>query len=254
MPEKLMANGFMADYLELSVRDYTDMVEKDVVFYQANYGDGEWSCIIGKPGGNANGEVYSNELQADLIKTLKEPKFTFFGSNPGWGYKRLEGEVIEWMKKNNIPSIPWMWKETLSAANVHGELGPFMKAFRGKEICAIGPKHFKRLRAFPVKHFIEVPISGAYACMDRTIEKIMQVAHEVDIISFSSGMATNVTMHKLLSSGRDMPTMIDCGALWDPYCDVFSRSSYRKREFLDINMPKNLREATGEEVCPYCGK
>ena len=65
------------------IKPYVDMLLSGQPFTQANYGDGEWACILGKSGPNSQGGVYTPELQHALAKTLTEPCFTFFGTNPG---------------------------------------------------------------------------------------------------------------------------------------------------------------------------
>lgn len=229
-----------------TVDDYIKLLRDKTYFTQANYGDGEMSCIIGEPGKNAQGEDYIRPLQQDLIRTIKEPRFTWFGFNPG---KKIQGKVFNWFAytfpENRFPfTFKPVWKEILVEANVKGNFGGFIKAIRERKVVYVGPKHLIGIK--PIVNyvdFIEVPLPNAYLAVNNTVNKVREsiAKHNPDIILWSSGMATNVAMWRLIPSFPKL-SMLDCGALFDPYVGVTSRGAYRKPEH-KIAIEKTLKEA-----------
>jgi len=209
------------------IKPYVDMLTTGQVFTQANYGDGEWSCILGRTGINNQGDIYTPELQGALSETLTAPRFSFFGTNPGAAFWN---EAWEWCARNWV-IVPWVHKEMLPSANVRGHLGPFIRALQHRSICLVGPPHLwpAICDIFPGAEFVEVPLPGASATVAQTVEDVWEVClnGRADVVLFSSGMATNVTMHALMPRvGMSGITMMDCGAIWDPYVGVHSRWRY----------------------------
>jgi len=216
------------------IKPYVDMLNRGQVFTQANYGDGEWSCILGRTGHNSQGGVYTPQLQAALAYTLTAPQFTFFGTNPGTAFWN---EAWAWCAQNWVV-VPWVHKEMLSAANVRGDLGPFIRALQQRTIILVGPAHLRALDLFDVAEFVEVPLPGAAEqCASLAMDVLGAVrtnGADRPCVLFSAGMATNVMMHDLAGEagrwGRGVvvpdTTMLDCGAIWDPYVGVHSRWRY----------------------------
>ena len=122
----------------------------------------------------------------------------------------------------------------LASANVRGHLGPLIAALRKRTIILVGPAHLRALDLFPITQFIEVPLPGAADVLDRTDSQAWEALtkHEADhpCILWSSGMATNVSMWRLGKPQEKGVTMLDCGAIWDPYVGVYNRRSYRLPE------------------------
>lgn len=234
----------------MSIEKYITCIKNDVKFRQANYGDGEWFCIFGKEGQNEQGDIYTKKLRKELIETLTNPQFTFFGTIPQHFTHRPQVEALlrkieDWVETNlSGHNLLWVSKDILSNANVKGELGPFIKTLKEKKVMLIGPPHLADLKIFKPCIRITVPLPGAQNVIDETVTHIIELERNVDIICFSSGIATNVMMHKIMiEMGDDAPTMLDTGSLWDPYVGVWSRSTYKKEIFQTERMQKNLKGA-----------
>ena len=108
--------------IPLNIDEYVELLNARIRFIQANYGDGEWSCILGIPGQNCNGEDYLPDIQTALISTLTDPPpgFVIYGSNGG---PKLEPAIVEWVIENNLVQRAWVYKEIISGANVNGITG-----------------------------------------------------------------------------------------------------------------------------------
>jgi hypothetical protein len=224
-----------------TIYDYVNLIQCGPCFSQANYGDGEWACIVGDSGKNCDGSSYAKDLQNRLIKTLREPKFTYFGHNCGI---RNQRQIMEWWSTNFNTKAdrvfpfnhPLAWKEIISEANLHGGFDELLQEFDSWDVLVVGPKHLRPLRDRHVvyyDHFVEVPGVDAYLELDRLVGEIREVITDnpVDLILFSAGMTTNVLMWELLPSYGI--SMLDMGACFDPYVGVNSRKGYRKPEFQD---------------------
>lgn len=210
----------------LSVQDYADLLDSGEPWAQANYGDGEWACLMGEAGQNVNGEQYNQTLGAMLRATLLQPRDFMYGTRPG---KKRKHTANDWVKANCSRPIDWVWKSTLPEANVNGQLAPFMQAWKRRDIVVVGPVH--TLSGLPFKYRLHhtIPDGTAWMHWRDIARKIRLHWREGDVVSFSAGMASNVMIWWLWDDARDAGvTLLDVGALWDPYVGVLSRSGYRK--------------------------
>lgn len=229
-------------YVE-GVRLYAAMLRTRTPFAQANYGDGEWACILGEDGENVNGERYVPELRHRLSQTLREAAGipVWYGMNPG---KRQRSAASAWMEAAGV-DVPIVFKEHLSAANVNGQLGPFFRALRDRHTVVVGGPHLADLpvRVIGSHEHVEVTASRAWTETERVLEDISRVCViSSSTILFAAGMGTNLMIHQLakrypLRSGA----WIDVGACLDPYCGVFSRKGYRTQSFKEDAIERNLR-------------
>jgi len=213
------------------------MIESGMHFAQANYGDGEMGCILGREMTNSQGEVYCPELRAALIRTLKEPCGMWCGLNPG---NTLRDEAYRWIRDNGIKA-PWVPKEIFPAANVNGYFGPFLAALRDRRTIVVGPGHLASLPSNVIGGFIHIPVPDAVAWMAAggTCSEIEEIVEPGDVVLFAAGMGTNLMIHELWPDLQGWTTLLDVGATLDPYVGVFSRKNYLKPEWQEAKK-KNL--------------
>jgi len=240
----------MVPCAEAPVELYADLIRRGIPFAQANYGDGEWSCILGRAGGNVNGEVYNPELAAALTETLVDHHGMWCGTNPG---RKLEAEVDAWIERKKV-APRWVWKETLSGANVNGKLAPVFQALRHRHVILVGPEHLRTLppAVVEVAIFIPVPDSIAWRKADVVVR---EVQHSVDswwglgdrtqIVLFAAGMGSNLMIHRLWKADPEGGILLDVGAILDPYVGVWSRKGYRKQTFHEHSMWANVQPEPG---------
>jgi len=227
------------------IEDYVWLLERGLPFTVARYGDGEWSCILGRVGRNAQGEDYLPELREALIETLLHPRLTFYGLSPG---RKLCREANDWMlhEPGLSPRLRWAPVEVLADANLAGVLGPFIAALGKYQIVLVGPSHLRPLDVLAPVAFVEVPLPNAFLAVDETVARVREAVRKAFrgpwpiVVCWSAGMATAVGMHRV-ANGIGV-TQIDCGAIWDPYVGVQSRKNYRADWFQE-RMAKNRAEA-----------
>lgn len=222
----------------VSLEEYERLVATGEPFAQANYGDGEWGCLLGHDGANVNGEAYDPMLGGALRRTLLQPRGHWCGTNPG---RKLAFEVNAWVKANQV-NVPWVWKETLASANVNGGLVPFLAALRARSVVLVGPGHLRELpeRVLRPRWHCVIPDGTAWK---RAAEIGAALQAEVladEIVLFSAGMASNLLISHLWPKFvRRGISLLDTGAIWDPYVGMISRSGYRKPGWPEA-MERNL--------------
>jgi len=228
--------------IPINVQDYVDLINDGIPFAQANYGDGEWACILGMSGQNCNGERYTPLVQEALIDTIQNPPpgHMWYGSNGG---KKLEPTIRGWLLDRGLTQRAWVYKEIISGANVNGKLKPFIEAVRRRRTILVGPDHLHNeelMKIWGIKGFAKVPTADAMLAFDRTWDRTLGMVNEYDaeVALVCSGMAANPLITKL--ARHKTMTVIDMGATLDPYAGVFSRSGYRKDAFQKTAYAKNI--------------
>ena len=148
-------------------------------------------------------------------------------------------------------SVPWVYKETLANASVHGEFAPVLSAFRHRRLVVVGPAYLCEL---PAEHFGAVHVIGvapdgtAWKSVDETCANVRRAAElgkadqDPALVLFASGMASNMMIYRLWGDAEFRATgasLLDVGATLDPYAGRMTRNAYRKPEFADA-MRRNL--------------
>lgn len=220
------------------VEMYTALLRTHTPFAVANYGDGEWSCILGKEGANVNGTAYDPELGERLADTLCNPVRQWFGYNPS---RKLRAEAETWIRDSGV-DVPWVYKEALSVANVHGQLAPFFRALRERDVVVVGGPHLADLPDDVVgpHEYVKTPASDAWREYDAIVDRLMHAAVlSSAVVLFAAGMASNLLVHRCRRSWSH-GTYIDVGAILDPYVGVYSRKKYKTDWFQNEMMERNL--------------
>jgi len=252
----------------VNILDYIKLLSSSIPFSQANFGDGEWSCILGKKGKNAQGGIYYPELGKALGGMFETPILSAYGFNSG---KKLKEEVNAWLyfnriripKVKEIPKkydwdleyvdkegcikIPWVYKEILAAVNCYGDLGPFIHFLRQKKVLLVGGPHLKNLDIFNFD-YIETPAVNAWdsfgEVLHNTANAIQQYLPEITLVS--CGMAGKVLIYALVKEKIPFH-IIDTGAIFDPWVGVQSRKAYLK-PIMKERMTMSLATANEMEI------
>jgi len=247
-----------------TIDDLVERLRGPTPFSTANYGDGEWSCILGGVGShinhreyNVNGDQYALPGLAEaMVDTLLEPVLTYYGYNPG---KKLRGRVENWLRERgiNVPVIgsvcyeygsgrsyksckgllchgwstntrvPWMWKEIISGANCKGEFAPFLRLCKESAVIVVGGAHLSNIPDFDYS-FIETPSSNTWNEIDSIEKKVLLGIKSIrpQLVLFCCGLASNILIWRLAKRGVGCH-LVDCGAVFDPYVGVKSRKTYK---------------------------
>lgn len=220
---------------------YAAMIRDRMPFALASYGDGEWQCILGEPGENCDGTKYTIELSDALAETLLHPVgqwCSFFDVSCS-----LREDAITWIDRH-CPPIHWIAQRPYGRAAEIGELAPFLHAIKAQAVplIIVGPAHIGDLPKDVLGPFVHIPVPDATAWQEvGSIEAC--VREELDyedpdaLVLFAAGMASNILIHRLWDG---VSTMLDVGALLDPYCGVYSRRIYQDPAWQRDMKPRNL--------------
>lgn len=225
----------------MSVSLYEAMIAERVHFAQASYRDGEWACMLGRKGGNCNGEAYTADLGAALRQTLTEPRgqwcvFWWQQDGTGSGVRR---QALAWLRLHE-PDVRWLPDRPIGRANELGLARPIFEAMRRRRIVLVGPQHLAQLTMLPVAAHVVVPDATAWQQTDRIVDEALAVVRPDDLVLFAAGMASNVMIWRMWPTLRGRATLLDIGAVLDPYAGVFSRGVYRDQRWQSEIMPQNV--------------
>jgi hypothetical protein len=81
---------------------YVDALGRDEYFSFARYGDGEWSAILGKPGGNCDGHEYFPELRERLAAAVRTPRGYYYALQRH-AMRTLGFKIVSWIWYGTIP-------------------------------------------------------------------------------------------------------------------------------------------------------
>jgi len=227
-----------ATRMPTTVEDYATLIRDCAHYAQANYGDGEWACMLGHSGENCNGEVYHPYLASLLRETLFRPVGQWCGSNPG---KKLKEDAGRWIATRKV-AVEWVDKEVLVRANIEGRLGPWLEAVRTRRVVLVGPAHLAALKPEVIGAFtfIGVTPNTAWENAVSTSRSVLRAVAPGDLVLFAAGMGSNLMIHRLWPELRGQVTLHDVGALLDPYVGVWSRNPYRDLAWQHDVLPLNL--------------
>lgn len=192
-----------------------------VVF--SRWGDGEWSCILGRPGHNKAGMPYSAPLREDLTGILRSrPSYPIgLADSVIHGrssyHRRLAVEVEAWIAAH--PGLPWVDADGLARRSMAGELRPVVAALATRQVIMVGPDYLQELRLFPTVAHIHVPPRMRHEeHVARLVEETAsQLARwPTAVVTISAGMTANVLVDRL-APAYPLASLLDCGSLWEPY-------------------------------------
>ncbi len=207
---------------------YADLLAADTPFSFARYGDGEWSAIFGRSGANCDGHPYTSDLGKRLALALKD-QYPYFYALQYYGLKLDGPRIVDFCVQNSI-TVPFHNADVFAFANVLGELHPFIKALREKQVVVIGPGYMRDLKSvFPIAEFFEVPQTNCFSAADEISKSILSWGKSKTkiVYSFSASMAANVMIHDLYKDLGKENWLLDLGSLWDLYVGKKTRGWFQ---------------------------
>ncbi|KKK48173.1 hypothetical protein LCGC14_3147820 [marine sediment metagenome] len=193
----------------MTYKDIIHNLDNGIDFSFSRFGDGEMFCMEGKEGMNCDRHKYFPDLGKALRNVLNDPK----------GVMAL---LPNGDKLRTLYDIDWADGRCFCDASIRGDLERFTDALIDKYVIVVGPLHLYELNFF--NWFIQVPTRNAWLEYDR-IKKELKPHNTIpvtpgNVIIYACGMMAPVLIHDLY---REDITQIDVGAVFDPYCGVYSR-------------------------------
>lgn len=234
---------------------YLDELRARRPFALARWSDGEWPCVLGREGANTDKHPYSVELRRDLTQVLTEIQAE--GAPYQVGLQELVGrqhplseQVHDWMIAHDL-RIDWVSGEVFHRASIKDKLWPLMKVFNERGVILVGPRRLGALTShFQIVQHIEVPLVNCHQAAARIIHEVRTALDthgpgQHRVVSFSASMSTKYLVHELVKT-HPTATLVDVGALWEPYVGVTTRKYHtaiieRLREQKKIGVTPTVR-------------
>lgn len=236
--------GERHNWANMTMAVYAGLIRERIHFAQASYRDGEWYCMLGHSGGNCNGEAYDPALGGMLRNTLLHPVgqlcvFWWPGETKGLAAR---AGALKWIAQHK-PPVTWIPDRPFGRANEIGELAPFFAAARTRNVTIVGPQHMERFPTNLLGDFQHIVVRDgtAWQSADDTVAQVEDMAREDELVLFAAGMASCVMIHRLWGGAlRHKATLIDIGAVLDPYAGVYSRGEYVTEAWQTDTQPRNI--------------
>lgn len=193
------------------------MLRDNVPFKFARYGDGEFFCMSGKIGKNCDKHEYFPDLGQALNDAWYSKPEYIVGVQPLSVHGGLYQKVKEAGPRNIVNA------DVLHNASIDGKLGELIEVLKPRTTIIVGPKHLEKMNT---THLV-IPDLNCW----KHYEDIC------DLILISLGMSSNpvfllcasMMSEVIIHRFKDVEaTFIDCGSVFDPYCQVKSRSYHHK--------------------------
>lgn len=202
---------------ELTFEHLCTMLQANIPFKFARYGDGEFNCMFGKQGRNTDLHEYFPDMGRRLMKALVNANY-LVGIQPL--ALTLYPEKIEpFLTDKQLCNA-----DVLHNASIDKQLSTFKDALKGKYIIVVGPAHLASL--FDGVHIIIPSIN----CWTEYENVRQQIAFHIDGINNAVVILCASMMSEVLIDdfADEHHTFIDAGSVFDPYCGVKSRRYHHK--------------------------
>lgn len=226
----------------LTLGEIVNRLRANDPFAIVRYGDGEWLAVLDKtppakwgvnehepdlPGlGEALRKALRNHPTEDVYLGMVAVEVT---ERMG-----LMPEVEKWLAEN-APQLEWHAGDVFRRAIEAGELRSFIKMLRELDTVLVGGPHLKRVAGWLGARFVEIPAHNCWEAHDETLEALKGMS--CDAMVFSAAMMSEVLIPELWDGTT---TLIDVGALWDPFVGKETRSWHLQTRRNMRNMMKSL--------------
>lgn len=192
-------------------------------FTFSRFGDGEWISLLQLKSPhkrNCDWHYFYPAMGFALRDVLK--------SKPGYrlGIQKLAtelypDEIYTFLLKNGLTKLDWVTADVLHRAAQKDRLGELAKECKGA--VWIGPSHLRELaKRLQARKFVEVPTLNMWESYGEIHQEALRTVRKNDLVLVSCGMPAKILIHAL-HSARPTATILDTGAVWDPYGGVKSR-------------------------------
>jgi hypothetical protein len=212
---------------------YVDLLDRNIPFGFARYGDGEWLTILGEIGRkNSNGCTFTKEL-SDALRNVLRNNFPYEHSILRIARRKLSGRIGHFLEREKC-KVEWTIGDTFLDVSLKGKLWPFIQQLRRPTIVYVGPPHLRDLdkKFFKIAEYVQVRKRNASLQRKRSLSEIHAAVRKTKatLVGFSSGLHSKVFIDDIWNDFEGELTLIDFGSMWDGYFNVPSRSWIRKGE------------------------
>jgi hypothetical protein len=200
---------------KLSRTDICNKLLNNENFSFARYGDGEWSCVFGKRGGNCDGHPYNADLGLALSLCY------YMGIQPK-ALRDMGREIMDWQESMQT-MIEWCDADVLHNASTQGLLHEFTKALGTRRCVFVGPERLSPIATKLSAPHVIVPLQNVWRWYRQIYGDILDQIDKDVVILYSMSMATKPMIHRIHEEYGDTVTQVDCGSVWDVYAGFPTR-------------------------------
>lgn len=207
-------------------------IENREPFAFSRWGDGEWACILGRPGQNCDGHRYFNDLGTELASVLINTPRYYLGMQPKAMFD-MGGDISQWLKEMGIFRT-WENADVLHDASKNGNINDFLAALDKTNWHLVSSYNELEYAELPIEQRnanIPVPAINAWLLYPEVLQnitkRVSERAHEGDVFLFAAGMMSNVLIDDMYNSYGERYTLIDIGSLFDPFVGRCSRRYHK---------------------------
>lgn len=206
-----------------SVKEWVEELISKETFSFARYGDGEWNCILGKPGQNCDKHIYFPDLGQRLKEIITRPPEYYIATH-GYAMKLPIGDEIRaYMDKYGI-----VWSDIphgldyFHIASMSDEINKYFELWNSRDTLLVGPEHLRKLDRFKFR-FQQIPSVNCWLSYKETLEQLRKETNKDTVVLLCASMMANVLVDDL----DGQCTLIDTGSLFDPFVGKNSRSHHK---------------------------
>lgn len=242
-PDATKAEVLSEEWIRPQLGVVTRMLDARAPISYGSYRDGEWRAILGRGGTNCDGTQLSEGLGGALRDSLTGATDLVAAFWPtGDAGEDVRTEACAWLRGNDT-DVAWLPDCPIRRASEAGLLAPFFRALRWRRIVLVGGPHLDRQvarRAIGPHAFVKVSATESWKEAAQAVDHLeWHVRRGADVVLFAAGMGSEVMIHAARPRLPDA-TLVDIGAVLDPYVGVYSRGYMRDAVWRRDRMPRNL--------------
>lgn len=194
-------------------------------FSLVRYGDGEWGAMIGyEPVINIikkRDDEKAIDFSKKFIDVFESKPNYYIGVQPA--SEKMLGDRIK-KYYNDLPKV--VNGDTFHEMSRSIGIRTFLDIVKNKKVIIVGPDYFNKLN-FDFEHII-TPTKKVWNHYDEVKTNVLQnigkfIEQDI-IVLYSCSFAAKLLIHDVYNIYQESITQIDMGSLFDPYCDINSRT------------------------------
>ena len=196
-------------------------------FSLSRWGDGEWSCVLGRDGRNCDDHPYAKDLSLALATVLLQDQRYYMGMQSK-AMRDMGDEITRWVRHHGV-QIEWCDADIIHDASIADRLDEMYDAMSARKKILVGPSILEPMATKLRAHHVVTPIRNVWKWTFPTIYTDATEQLDKDcVVLYCCSMATEVMIDKVNREYGDTVTQIDIGSAFDPYCNVRSRRYHQQ--------------------------
>lgn len=222
----------MKEIINYPAEHYLELIRENIPFQLSRFGDGEVIAMKFKEHPlrqNCDGSAFLPEL----VQPLKQ----IFINNYNYYHCVLDctfnenGEQFKQFIEETCPNMQFYNGEIWQHLSFDGRIRELIDAISPYNPCFVGGKHIRKVQymmGIDNIMVIETPSRDSFKEFNRICDDIMKLHFEgCRMFLFAAGYTSKILIDTMFPYMGHDTFLIDCGSLFDPYCNKFSRDGMK---------------------------